>query len=101
MNDSSPLSGEWLKVIKAIDICIGHGCCNDCGYHSAGHYTAQNCRVQMMTDALALLKEQQRIIEQYQKADGFLFAHGWKWENHIDTQEEAHPIEVGEDGLPY
>ena len=33
----------------------------------------------MVEDALALLKEQQRIIEQYQKADGFLFAHGWDW----------------------
>ena len=31
-------------------------------------------------DALALLKEQERIIKQYQKADGFLFTHGWKWE---------------------
>lgn len=29
---------------------------------------------------LTLLKEQERIIKQYQKADGFLFAHGWKWE---------------------
>lgn len=31
-------------------------------------------------DAIALLKKQERIIKQYQKADGFLFAHGWKWE---------------------
>ena len=30
---------------------------------------------------LELLKEQERIIKQYQKADGFLFAHGWKWES--------------------
>ena len=30
--------------------------------------------------ALALIKEQERIIKQYQKADGFLFVHGWKWE---------------------
>lgn len=34
----------------------------------------------MACNALALLKEQERIIKQYQKADGFLFAHGWKWE---------------------
>ena len=32
-----------------------------------------------MRDALELLKEQQRVIEQYHKADGFLDAHGWKW----------------------
>ena len=31
-------------------------------------------------DALALLKEQEEIIEQYKKADGFLAIHGWKWE---------------------
>ena len=29
--------------------------------------------------ALKLLKEQQKVIEQYHKADGFLDAHGWKW----------------------
>lgn len=29
---------------------------------------------------LKLLKEQEEIIKQYQKADGFLFTHGWKWE---------------------
>ena len=30
-------------------------------------------------NALELLKEQQKIIEQYQKADSFLNVHGWKW----------------------
>ena len=29
---------------------------------------------------LELLKEQEEIIEQYSRADGFLAAHGWKWE---------------------
>lgn len=33
-----------------------------------------------VTDALTLLKEQEAIIEQYHKADGFLDIHGWKWE---------------------
>ena len=33
-------------------------------------------QVEYLTDKL---KEQERIIKQYQKADGFLFAHGWKW----------------------
>lgn len=32
-----------------------------------------------MRDAIALLKEQKEIIEQYRRADGFLAAHGWKW----------------------
>ena len=31
-------------------------------------------------EVLALLKEQEAIIEQYRRADGFLAAHGWKWE---------------------
>ena len=29
--------------------------------------------------AIALLKEQERIIKQYHKADTFLEVHGWKW----------------------
>ena len=29
--------------------------------------------------AIALLKEQERIIKQYHKADIFLETHGWKW----------------------
>ena len=28
---------------------------------------------------LALLKERERIIKLYQKADGFLYAHSWDW----------------------
>lgn len=34
----------------------------------------------LVRDVLALLKEQEAIIEQYRRADGFLAAHGWKWE---------------------
>ena len=29
--------------------------------------------------AITLLKEQERIIKQYHKADTFLETHGWKW----------------------
>lgn len=32
-----------------------------------------------VVELLAVLKEQERIIKLYQKADGFLFAHGWDW----------------------
>lgn len=35
---------------------------------------------QAISAAIALLKEQEAIIEQYRRADGFLAAHGWKWE---------------------
>lgn len=47
------------KVIKAIDICLGHGKCNDCSYHSGANYSDQNCRGRMLQDVLALLKEQE------------------------------------------
>ena len=50
------------KVIKAIDICLGHGKCNDCPYCLSGKgYTAMNCRDYMLRDALALLKEQEPV----------------------------------------
>ena len=38
-----------------------------------------NC-ASLVRDALELLKEQQKVIEQYHKADGFLDAHGWQWD---------------------
>ena len=31
-------------------------------------------------EAIKLIKEQQKIIDQYHKADMFLNAHGWNWE---------------------
>ena len=52
------------KVIKAIDICLGHGKCNDCSYHSGANYSDQNCRGRMLQDALALLKEQEEVEPQ-------------------------------------
>ena len=42
--------------------------------------TSDDYEYEMHKAVLAILKEQERIITQYQKADGFLFAHGWKWE---------------------
>lgn len=50
------------KVIKAIDICLGHGKCNDCNYRSGTNYSDQDCRGRMLRDALALLKEQPEIF---------------------------------------
>ena len=43
--------------------------------------TSHDYEFEMHKAVLAMLKEQERIIKQYQKADGFLFAHGWKWES--------------------
>ena len=33
-----------------------------------------------LREIIALIKEQETIIEQYHKADTFLESHGWKWE---------------------
>ena len=50
------------KVIKAVDICIGHGHCEDCYYclTKAG-YTTMDCRKIMLTDVLVILKEQEAV----------------------------------------
>lgn len=55
------------KVIKAIDICLGHGKCDDCGYQIKGGYSTMDCRKPMMRDALAMLKEQEVELS-YRKA---------------------------------
>ena len=52
--------------------------CSDCPYGE--EKMMKECLNNLHDDALALLEKQERIIKQYQKADGFLFAHGWKWE---------------------
>ena len=44
-----------------------------------GGVHAREERKRITGDALALLKEQQEIIEQYHRADTFLDVHGWKW----------------------
>ena len=49
------------KVIKAIDICLGHGKCDDCGYRIKGGYSTMDCRKPMMRDALELLKEHEEV----------------------------------------
>ena len=72
------------KVIKGLEHCIRESehiddnPCDGCPYFVSDQYGCE--RTQMEKDAIALLQEQERIIKQYQKADGFLFAHGWKWE---------------------
>ena len=53
------------KVIKSVDICRGNGHCEDCQYYQ-GHagYTIMDCRKYLLNDALALLKEQQKLIDE-------------------------------------
>ena len=76
------------KVLKGLEICSEHGSWHglDCEHNEAYkncpyHGCETGCVVTIAKDAIALLKEQEAIIEQYHKADGFLTAHGWKWED--------------------
>lgn len=55
--------------------CVGCPYSDECGDFGRDAGTGS-----LATDALALLKEQEAIIEQYRRTDGFLAAHGWKWE---------------------
>ena len=68
------------KVIKGLEICYRPPSkCEDCPYHDLSD--EQNCNDVLCLDALALLKEQEEIIEQYRRADEFLAAHQrWMWE---------------------
>ena len=34
---------------------------------------------ELVRDAIALLKKQERIIKLYEKAEPFLHSHGWDW----------------------
>ncbi len=55
---------DMMKVINALNICLGHGNCMDCGYKVKGCYSTMDCRKPMMRDALALIKDRnQRIWE--------------------------------------
>lgn len=48
--------------------------CDNCPY-----VEDNDCQSKLYSDALALIEEQQAIIERYHKADVFLAVHGWKW----------------------
>ena len=47
-----------------------------CPYANSG----EQCSQLLYNDILELIEEQEKIIEQYHKADMFLAIHGWKWE---------------------
>lgn len=65
---------KGLKCIKG-DLVL----CVDCGYSDENGHGGYHCKAFAAKDALELLKEQRKVIEQYHKADSFLDAHGWKW----------------------
>ena len=96
------------KVIKGLEHCTnGRNGCFECPYSEDGFSATIYCKLQVDRDALKLLKEQQeqiknrdeslekaqeeikwlrgmlkeqeRIIKLYEKAEPFLHSHGWDW----------------------
>ena len=74
------------KVIKGLEQCYMavsadefETQCADCPYFEP-YSTVEKCMTELREDAIGLLKEQEAVIEQYHKADGFLAIHGWKWD---------------------
>lgn len=87
------------KVVNAIDICLGHGRCDDCGYRIKGGYSTMDCRKPMMRDALALMKEQEAVEPKTEpSAKGYWFTCGvcgwWLFEVrdtvHFDDSKRIH-----------
>ena len=51
------------KVIKSVDICLGHGHCEDCSYClSRAGYTTMDCRKFLLMDVLDLLKKNIPVV---------------------------------------
>lgn len=77
---------DTKKVVKGLECCRitdNDISCTDCPYNDpvTFKYGENGClREKLMPDAIVLLKEQEKIIAKYRKADSFLNAHGWKWE---------------------
>ena len=75
---------ETERVIKGLEVCTTRPCyCTECPYKANCCLDSQ----ELMEDALALVKKQNDIIEKYHRADGFLDAHGWKWEGRRSGNE--------------
>lgn len=70
------------KVFDAFRNCITEPKCKDCPWEQCEQFNQKkvDIPVTLALDVIELLKEQEAIIEQYRRADGFLDAHGWKWE---------------------
>lgn len=56
------------KVIKEFELFIKE-------FHPA--CTSEGVELDMLREVLAMLKEQESLLEEYHKADGFLALHGW------------------------
>lgn len=87
------------RVKHGLECCkdiTNENACEMCPYNYAGQGGEDPClRGKLMPDALSIIDElekqtikQKAIIDQYRKADGFLAAHGWKWD--ADSSSDEH-----------
>ena len=76
------------KVIKELEDLERSMLLNQC--YACSHEfveTANEFGSNIILNAIALIKKQKAIIDQYHKADAFLDIHGWKWDP-VDSKEE-------------
>lgn len=66
---------EVEKTIKGLELCVNRENCADCPFKEYAM-----CEKHLKHNAIALLILQKKDLEQYHKADAFLYAHGWRWE---------------------
>lgn len=68
-------------VIKGLECCTEPSRkCSECPYVGEGKIISY-CATRLIKDALELLKQQEKIIIKYRKADAFLATHGWEWKD--------------------
>ena len=77
------------KVIKGLECCHKFGFHEDCPYDKKDPYEKQNttCMMDLMTDALELLKEQKELLDELEppeywivcKACGHKLRNDWNW----------------------
>ena len=77
MPDKEKVLRGWDRCSKCLYPSVFDQQFKDCEY-TMGMYCRKD---KLISETVKLLKEQDAIIEQYRRADGFLAAHGWKWES--------------------
>ena len=71
------MTKTYEQIIAGLDHCINEVGCDECVYRQGN----EGCFPKLMRDALELIQKQQAALERYKKADSFLYAHGWRWDN--------------------
>ena len=75
MTDREKVIKAWeiFRESNPFEICSGRE------FRAIREREPEYCMSQMIEDTIELLKEQERIIKLYEKAEPFLHSHGWDW----------------------